>query len=342
MLPRERVQRFFRGLTVDRPPFIPLIYTLAAELAQVPVREMATNPTRLANALSACQKLFGFDAVTAVFDLTLEAEVLGAEVLGAGVEWPEGGWPCQAAGEVDVRLVPPAELLASGRLGAAVEAVKRLAATPGRQAAVVAVVTGPVTLSVYLGGQDCLAGCLRGEAAAERIWRLSQEMVTVRVRHLGEMQVDAVLVCEPEIGQMPIEFLPQAVSAFTPIWNTVRFYDRPAILYAKPDGNIVEHLMKILPQGPVGLIWSAAARDTLPSVAEMAAKYNTYLGLGLGAEMFSPACTDRQGYLKEVERLAGSISCFYSTAEEIPPHTRPQEIQAMMQELSSYCAAKAG
>lgn len=337
MLPKERVQRFFRGLGVDRPPFIPLVYTLAAELAQVPAREMATNPTKLANALSACQKLFGFDAVTAVFDLTLEAEALGGRV-----EWPEGGGPYLVTGEVEDRPVLPSQALATGRLGVAVEAVKRLAATPGRQAAVVAVVTGPVTLSVYLGGQDFLADCLKGKVVAERIWRLCQEMVTVRVRHLGEMQVDAVMVCEPEIGQMPVEFLPQAVSALTPIWNTVRFYDRPAILYTKPNGNTVEHLMKILPQGPAGLIWSAVARDTLPLVAEMAAKYNTYLGLGLGAEMFSPASTDRQGYLKEVERLAGSIPCFYSTAEEIPPHTRPQEIHAMMQELFSYCAAKAG
>jgi len=74
---RDLVRQVFASSLMPRIPFIPLLCSHAARLDQISTEEMITDPTQMSKALQNAQALYDCDAVTCVFDPTLEAEACG-------------------------------------------------------------------------------------------------------------------------------------------------------------------------------------------------------------------------------------------------------------------------
>jgi hypothetical protein len=67
---KELVRALFAAKPVSRPPFIPYIATAAARFMQVPIRQMFSDPTALANSLQYCHRLFKYDGIAILLDTT--------------------------------------------------------------------------------------------------------------------------------------------------------------------------------------------------------------------------------------------------------------------------------
>lgn len=251
---RAAARAALRGQTPPRPSFIPFVHGLAARLSQTSLAEMTRDATRLANALSRAQALFGYDAVMAGLDDTIAAEACGCEIGWQGERPNVRSHPWRAG------TVPSVETIAArGRAPVIVEAVRRLKATLGDKAALLGVVAGPWTLAGDLYGPNFADDWNSGIQSPADCLAFAGRVSVALARLLGEAQVDGLLVMESG-------HLPQASPRWTALqggyrtlWNVARFYNVPGILALREHGP--ESLGEMTVLGANALIPGRAGKD---------------------------------------------------------------------------------
>src|SRR2546423_14199091 len=124
MMPISIVKALIQGQPPARRLFVPLIFTLAAKLEDVPLSNFVVNPTKIANSLAAIYQRLRLDGVTCYYDLFLVAEALGCQ-LDLSTSPPALERPTR---ETALKMLqqPPVEVKQRGRLPLAQEVGHRL------------------------------------------------------------------------------------------------------------------------------------------------------------------------------------------------------------------------
>jgi uroporphyrinogen decarboxylase len=81
MTPKERLVKLVLGQQLDRVPVLPFVTAAAAQVLRANYREYATNPELFIKCQMEAQQLFGYDGMTAVPDLAVEAQAFGAKIV---------------------------------------------------------------------------------------------------------------------------------------------------------------------------------------------------------------------------------------------------------------------
>jgi len=136
---------------------IPLAFDVAAQISARPIEEFHRDPTQLANGLLELHRALGADGLCVALADGIEHASAADGTLDAAAPWAEGT-----------------------RVAASLEACRRLRATLGDAAALLAGVTGPATLAHQFGVDDGTAGAA----------------FTALVKHYCEAGSDVVLVWE--------------------------------------------------------------------------------------------------------------------------------------------------
>lgn len=185
--------------------FLPIVYRLAARLEQIPWEELAEDTSSAAYALRAAQGLFHLPALVSHFRVGVEAEACGAEL----ARDENGAW------REPVTLADPKELgpgaLERPPLRLALELTARLSEELRGTAEVVAVLSGPRTLSALF---------------AQAPSSLSQ-FYPALARAYAERGVQALLVVE-SAGNAS-QPLPAGFS-FAPLLNVARYFRLGSVL----------------------------------------------------------------------------------------------------------------
>src|SRR5215471_19190210 len=121
MMPIPIVRALIQGQPPARRLFMPLIFSLAAKLENVPLSNFVANPTKIANSLIAIYQRLRPDGVTCYFDLFLIAEALGCR-LDVSTSLATSGRPTRGAA-LNMLRQTPGEVKHRGRLPVALEVV---------------------------------------------------------------------------------------------------------------------------------------------------------------------------------------------------------------------------
>jgi len=227
---REMVKKVFSGDKLAQVPFMPWVCTHAARLEQVPVPKMLSDAVLLTRALENAQKLYGYDMVANILDSTIEAEACGCPI-----KWPsdkelpsvESHHPIDNLTENDI-----ANIKSKGRLPAVLEATKRLKITLGRTVAIAGVVTGPFTLASHLQGHNVINDLDNAPEPAKNIIELAGKVCLEVCKAYCELELDLIVLAESVMPQLPIRYLPLALSVLRPVVNVIRFYNSLPLLLA--------------------------------------------------------------------------------------------------------------
>jgi len=320
MDPKELFKEVFRGKRVEPPLFIPLVFGLAARVAQISLPQMLGDPTRLANSLNLTQQLFGYDVIINTLDPTLESEAAGCRI-----KWgKEEGVPVVVSHpweEEPANNFSLDDWEKRGRLPIVLEATKRLVLTPGRKAAVLGVITGPLTIACNLRG-EALKDDLRDSlnlAAQPAALRRAGELVLRLAKLYCELKVEGILIYEPNLTLLTAGQLSYLRSLLTPVWNVARFYNLHAVLCA-PNYTEYANLFNLKADALVINIDHAEE-----SFLHLWAKSGQVVVGALSAdELFSPY----QQIMAKLERLlaVGSRGCFMVGSAEEVPYNVPIEV----------------
>lgn len=232
VISKQLFRDLFQKKTSPRVVFIPMLCSFAAKLKQMSVKEMMSRPGHLSNCQRDALRLIGHDAMLNVFDTTLEAEALGCHV-----EWENEdnlsrivSHPLGAQG--DVGMLPP-HFEQRGRMPIVLEATRRLTTLMGNQAAVIGVITGPLTMGAHLRGDAFLEEVKTGMPGADRILQFAGLTCLKESSLYCELNVDAILILEEAAGQINEEIMKAAEPVLQSIINLAHYYEKPLLVFAR-------------------------------------------------------------------------------------------------------------
>src|SRR5256714_4478982 len=225
MMPISIVKALIQGQPPARRLFVPLIFTLAAKLEDVPLSNFVVNPTKIANSLAAIYQRLRLDGVTCYYDLFLVAEALGCR-LDLSTSPPALERPTR---ETALKMLqqPPGDVKQRGRLPVALEVVHRLQGTLRNSPALVIGLPGPLRIAQQLFGQDVLRELAEGDDDALDSFETLVE-ITLSVAQAFCLAGTHLLYFD-ELD-VPVEFLPGWQETMVAVWKTVRFHGALPVL----------------------------------------------------------------------------------------------------------------
>lgn len=148
---REMLLRAIHNGHTPRAPWVPFVGVHGGKLIGVSATDYLRSADHLVAGLRRARELYQPDGLPVVFDLQLEAEVLGCEL-----RWAEETPPAVVSHPLQTQKLAdlPKFDLGSGRFPVVLEALDRLKAELGAEVALYGLVTGPFTLALHLMGND--------------------------------------------------------------------------------------------------------------------------------------------------------------------------------------------
>ena len=157
MTPKELLLATLKCKPTPRPAWIPFAGAYASRLKGYTATEMFQSADKLTECLLEVNRMFKPDGECCIFDLQIEAEVLGCDLM-----WADDGPPSVAshplATEMGDTPVVPCECTLpgpnDGRIPLVCEAMRRVKKEIGDTTALYGLITGPFTLASHLRGTD--------------------------------------------------------------------------------------------------------------------------------------------------------------------------------------------
>jgi len=247
MNPKVAFRNTLRLTNTDRPVFVPFVYGLAAKISQLPLQEMVSDATYYTHSLEEAYKLLQYDGIMNNFDCTLEAETFGCEPEWSGDYVAPRTTSCS---QFELREVNPEE---SSRIPILLETTKRVVMSQGKEAAVIAVLTGPCSLVKTITGGEA------GEKShdIENVISLAGKLLAKLTRSLCELKIDAVFFREDLLGtEYPAELLSRNkpyAAVYATLFNLIKYYNGYPVLIVKDiKFDFLTELHQMI--GPSGLI----------------------------------------------------------------------------------------
>jgi uroporphyrinogen decarboxylase len=171
--------------------------------------------------LEAAHRRYHPDGLPVVFDLQLEAEVLGCTLA-----WARETPPSVATHPLDERYdlaSLPAFSLEKGRFPLVLDVVKRLKASLGADTALLGLLTGPLTLALHLRGEEFLLDMFDGEEGVGTLMEFCTGIAIQFAQAYLVAGIDVVAVVDPMISQIgPAHFEAVVEPSLDRIFGVVR------------------------------------------------------------------------------------------------------------------------
>jgi len=136
---RDLIIKSFNHETVERVPWIPYTGIQVGSLTHTPANELLLNEDLLFSSLMEAHKLYGPDGMPVIFDLQIEAEILGCELLWAEKAPPSViNHPLESSKEIPTQLPSKDD----GRLPLVLNVMERMKKTVGETTALYGLVCG--------------------------------------------------------------------------------------------------------------------------------------------------------------------------------------------------------
>ena len=186
------------GKPVSRTPWVPYTGAQIANLMGYSADDIFTDGDKLLECLLEAERQYTPDGMPAVFDLQVEAEILGCDLT-----WYKDSPPTVCSHPLASELVIPEQKLTSsdGRIPLILEAMKKFkSAKP--EIAMYGLVCGPFTLASHLRGTNIFMDMYDDEDKVKELINYCEE----RVRELADMYIEAgcdiIAIVDPLVSQI--------------------------------------------------------------------------------------------------------------------------------------------
>ena len=323
--PKQMVRGVFEAADLPRLPFIPWVFTHAAKLEQVPVQRMFADPTQYTKCLQNAQKLYGYDAIISSFDPSLEAEICGCFLNWKSEYEAPAACPVPGFNMGKLKDINVENAAKTGRFGTVIESLKRINRVAGQNLGLVAVIHGPLTLLAGLTGRDPLKDFAEKTEEAIKPIEAAAEFLLKVVQVYCGLELDAITIVERPIGFCSPEQLSLLGPVFSPILNTIRFYNAFSILL--PGAPLLNNITGLLDLGFDGIVAPEVDINTWHKIRN---GRSGILGKAIPAHLLNSNPGELQTYLETSLPGVTGPGVFLTTDWEIPPETPPDNIHLMM------------
>ncbi len=199
---KDLLLKALRNEETPRPAWVPFVGVHGAKMIGIPADEYLQSADRIVHGVCEAQRRYRPDGLPIVFDLQLEAEVLGCEL-----RWAEETPPSVTSHPLVGRQLADLEPFdpGRGRFPIVVEALETVRERIGETTALYGLTTGPFTLALHLMGTEAfLAMCMEPEKVKDVLAFCARVGMQVADLYL-EHGADVVAVVDPMTSQISPE-----------------------------------------------------------------------------------------------------------------------------------------
>ncbi len=207
---KELVKRAFELQPVERAPWVPFVGVHAGALVGADAESYLRSPELMFEGLSRAIELYNPDGIPVSFDLQMEAEILGCDLV-----WSKDNPPSVSShpmGEGGTKSLSDMFIPKSsdGRIAITMELTRKMrAAYP--DLALYGLITGPFTLALHLCGTDIFMKMFTDENEVAEIMAFCTEVCKAMSSYYIEAGCDIVAVVDPMCSQIGPEQFEQFV-----------------------------------------------------------------------------------------------------------------------------------
>ncbi len=222
-----------RGRPTPRPAWVPYVGCHGGRLIGRPADEYLRSADLIVQGLTTAAALYRPDGLPVMFDLQLEAELLGcrlhwaADVPPSVVDHPLETGPLES--------LPPFDPSA-GRLGMAFGALATLRERFGDELAWYALICGPFTLANHLRGHSLFFDMCDEPARVDELMAFCRDVAIRSAAAWIEAGADVVAVVDPMVSQISTgDFERFVVPPINEVFDAIRARGRPVSLFVCGD-----------------------------------------------------------------------------------------------------------
>jgi uroporphyrinogen decarboxylase len=200
-------------------PWVPFAGIHAGKLRGYSAMEMLTDGDKLLESLVEVNRVYDPDGQPVIFDLQIEAEILGCELM-----WAKNAPPSVATHPLAESMDVPTRLpeKTQGRLPMILDVMQRMQAAVGEKTALYGLVTGPFTLASHLRGTEIFMDMIDHEEYVHALLAYSAEVA----KRLSEFYIQAgmhvIAVVDPVVSQIsPRHFKKFMHAPFKDIFSSI-------------------------------------------------------------------------------------------------------------------------
>jgi len=221
MTGKEILLTTLRGEKAERVPWVPFVGVHGGSLIGMDATAYSRDGGAIAKGLKTAAGRYGADGLPVVFDLQLEAEILGCEL-----QWSDNSPPSVAThplGE-DYNLdALQAFGTDKGRLPQVLEATRLVKQELGEAVALYGLLCGPLTLGLHLRGDDMLLDMFDEEEAIPVLFDYCAGIACQMADAYLEAGADIIAVVDPMVSQIgPGHFADYVAPPLDRIFSHVR------------------------------------------------------------------------------------------------------------------------
>ncbi|MFI3207512.1 MAG: uroporphyrinogen decarboxylase family protein [Eubacteriales bacterium] len=200
---KELLIRTLNNEETERAPWVPFAGVHAGALIGATATQVLQDEDLLVKSLLEVNKLYKPDGQPVVFDLQLEAEILGCKLV-----WSNDGPPSVASHPLEDSMTVPCVCTIpdenAGRMPLVLSAMRRMKAEVGETTALFGLITGPFTLASHLRGNDIFMDMYDDEEYVEELLGFCVKVANKMSDMMIDAGMDVIAVVDPLVSQISV------------------------------------------------------------------------------------------------------------------------------------------
>ena len=295
---RQIVIDTLNHLETKRAPWVPFVGVHAGHLIDATATEMLTDETKIMAGMEEAIKLFNPDGFPVFFDLQVEAEILGCELV-----WMKEGPPSVKTHPLaDVDEVPchcnvPSET--DGRLPLIINVMKQMKEKYGEDIALYGLICGPFTLASHLRGNDIFMDMYDDDEYVLALLEYCLKVSEAMVNHYVSAGMDVIAVVDPLVSQISPDHFDEFLSdVYTKLFQYIK--DKGAYNSFFVCGNATRNIEEMCKTKPDSI--GIDENVNMATAKEITDRYNVALGgnIPLTTTMLHGTQQDNMKYVIEL------------------------------------------
>ncbi len=217
---KDLIERTLRHEPTDAIPWVPFAGVHAGKLVGYTAGEVLTDGDKLLESLLAVNRTYDPDGQPIVFDLQIEAEILGCDLV-----WADKGPPTVALHPLASRMEIPDHLPTpnDGRLPMVLDVMRRMKVEVGAKTALYGLVTGVFTLASHLRGTEIFMDMFDHPAFLSELLAYASAVVNRMSELYVGAGMDVIGVVDPLVSQIsPRHFRKLLLQPYAGIFDLIR------------------------------------------------------------------------------------------------------------------------
>ena len=219
MTGKELIFKTMHHEDVERAPWVPFAGVHAGKLKGYTATEVLTDADKLYESLMEVNRLYMPDGQPVVFDLQLEADILGCELM-----WADDNPPSVMSHPMESEINTDKIITENdGRLPLVMDVCRRMKASVGETTALYGLLCGPFTLASHLRGTRLFMDMKRNPDAVKELMAYTLKNAKKMVDFYVEAGMDVIAPVDPLISQIsPKNFVQYMAEPFSELFEYIR------------------------------------------------------------------------------------------------------------------------